>query len=139
MAFEGPLAAEAFLLGRVSFGLIIAFTGLNHFLDAESMIGYAEAKGVPAASIAVPGTGVMLFLGGLGIALGAFPVIAAGILIVFFVFVTPAMHDFWNAPDEQKQGEINNFLKNLGLLGASLAFFGLAGTEWPYAVGVGLV
>ncbi|WP_459888711.1 DoxX family protein [Halostagnicola bangensis] len=132
------MSGELLLVGRILFGLVIAFTGLNHFLDAESMIGYAEAKGVPAASIAIPVSGAMLLFSGVGIALGVFPILAAGALVVFFVVVTPKMHDFWNAPEEQKQGEVNSFLKNVGLLGASLVFLALGATSWPYAVNLGL-
>ncbi|GAB7019588.1 hypothetical protein JCM18750_24490 [Halostagnicola bangensis] len=138
MVLENSMSGELLLVGRILFGLVIAFTGLNHFLDAESMIGYAEAKGVPAASIAIPVSGAMLLFSGVGIALGVFPILAAGALVVFFVVVTPKMHDFWNAPEEQKQGEVNSFLKNVGLLGASLVFLALGATSWPYAVNLGL-
>ncbi|AHG00185.1 quinol oxidase [Halostagnicola larsenii XH-48] len=138
MVLENSISAELLLAGRILFGLVIAFTGLNHFLDAESMIGYAEAKGVPAASLAIPVSGAVLLFGGLGIVLGVFPVLAAAVLVVFFVVVTPKMHDFWNVPEDQKQGEINSFLKNVGLLGASLVFLALGVSSWPYAVNLGL-
>ncbi|MDJ1432377.1 DoxX family protein [Halostagnicola sp. A-GB9-2] len=138
MVLENSMSGELLLVGRILFGLVIAFTGLNHFLDMEGMVGYAEAKGVPAASVAIPVSGAMLLFSGLGIALGVFPILAAGALVVFFVVVTPKMHDFWNAPEEQKQGEVNSFLKNVGLLGASLVFLALGATSWPYAVNLGL-
>jgi putative oxidoreductase len=47
-------------------------------------------------------------------------------------------HDFWNAPADQKQGEVNNFLKNVALLGGALAFLVLANEAWPLAANVGL-
>lgn len=138
MAFETAGAGVAFLAARVLFGAVLAFTGLNHFADAESMIGYAEAKGVPAASLAVPASGGLLLAGGLGIVLGVYPTVAAGALAVFFVVATPTMHDFWNAPEEQYQNEFNNFLKNVALLGGSLAFLAVASEAWPLAANVGL-
>lgn len=138
MVLENGPSAELLLAGRILFGLVIAFTGLNHFLDMEGMIGYAEAKGVPAASLAIPLSGAVLLFGGLGIVLGVFPVLAAAALVAFFVVVTPKMHDFWNVPEEQKQGEINSFLKNVGLLGASLVFLALGVSSWPYAVNLSL-
>lgn len=138
MVLENSAGAELLLAGRILFGLVIAFTGLNHLLDAESMIGYAKAKGVPAASLAIPVSGAVLLFGGLGIVLGVFSVLAAAALVVFFVVVTPKMHDFWNVPEDQKQGEINSFLKNVGLLGASLVFLALGVSSWPYAVNLGL-
>ena len=102
------------------------------------MIGYAQAKGIPAASLGVPFSGGMLIAGGLGIALGVYPTIAAGAIAVFLVGATPTMHDYWNAPEDQKQGEFNNFLKNVALLGGALAFLAFASSAWPLAANVGL-
>jgi len=134
-SFDGPLTAELFLLGRLLFGGVLAFNGLNHFLDSDSMAGYADAKGVPAAGLMVPFTGGLLLFGGLGIAAGVVPPLAAGALIVFLVVTTPLMHDFWAVPDEQKQGEMINFLKNVAMTGAALALLAISTTAWPYALG----
>ncbi len=58
MAFETAGAAEVFLLGRVLFGGILAFMGLNHFLNGDQMIPYAEMKGLPAPALSVYFSGV---------------------------------------------------------------------------------
>lgn len=139
MVFETAGSAEAFLLARILFGGVIAFFGLNHFMNAEEMIGYAEFKGVPAASLAVPFTGGMLLFGGVGIAAGVAPAVAAGAVIGFLLVTTPLMHDFWAVDADQQQDEMINFLKNVGLLGAALGFLALAAVQWPYAVGVSLL
>jgi uncharacterized membrane protein YphA (DoxX/SURF4 family) len=138
MAFDTAGAGVAFLLARLLFGAVLAFTGLNHFQNAEGMIGYAQAKGIPMASLGVPVSGGLLIAGGLGIVLGVFPTLAAGALVVFLAVATPTMHDFWNAPEEQYQDEFNNFLKNAALIGGSLAFLVLASEPWPLAANVGL-
>jgi uncharacterized membrane protein YphA (DoxX/SURF4 family) len=132
--FDGALAGELFLLGRLLFGGVLAFNGLNHFLDAESMAGYAGAKGVPAPGLAVPVTGGILLFGGLGVAAGVLPTLAAGALVVFLVATTPVMHNFWAVPEEQKQGEMINFLKNVAMTGAALALLAISTTAWPYAL-----
>jgi putative oxidoreductase len=129
----------AFLLARVVVGGVLAFMGLNHFLDADAMSGYAEAKGLPAPKLAVLGSGGTLLFGGLSVALGVFPAIGAGALALFLLVATPTMHDFWSFDDpEQVQAEMTNFLKNVALLGAALGFLALSAVEWPYAVGLGL-
>ncbi|MFB6083822.1 MAG: DoxX family protein [Halorientalis sp.] len=138
MVFESAGAGVAFLLGRVLFGAILAFMGLNHFLNGEEMVGYADFKGIPAPGIAVPVSGGMLLFGGLTVILGAYPVVGAGALALFLLVATPTMHDFWAADEEDQQDEMINFLKNVGLLGGSLVFLALGGVDWPYAVGVGL-
>ncbi|RZH67740.1 DoxX family protein [Natrinema altunense] len=138
MAFESGLGAVVLLVGRLLFGGLLVYQGLNHFVATDTMAGYAEAKGVPAPGFGVVASGVMLVLGGLGIVLGVYPVIAAGMLAVFFVLVTPFMHDFWAVPEDQQQDELIHFMKNVELLGTALLVFVLAGEPWGYALNIGL-
>ncbi|WP_284009645.1 DoxX family protein [Haloarcula pelagica] len=139
MAFETAGAAELFLLGRVLFGGVLAFTGLNHFLNDDGMIPYAEAKGLPAPAAAVYGSGGLLVVSGVLVILGAYPVIAAGALATFLVGSAVTMHDFWAVPEDQQQDEMTQFLKNVALAGGAFALLSAAGTAWPYSVGLGLV
>ncbi|WP_336359748.1 DoxX family protein [Haladaptatus sp. ZSTT2] len=138
MVFETTAGAIAFLLARVLLGGMLAFTGLNHFMQTEQMSGYAEMKGVPAPTFSVVASGVMLVFGGLSLILGVYPVVGAGALAVFLVVATPKMHDFWNAPEDQQQSEMTAFLKNVGLLGGVLVLLALGGASWPYALDIGL-
>lgn len=136
--FNASLSGEAFLLARLLFGGVLAFMGLNHFMNTEAMAGYAEMKGIPAPSLSVVFTGGMLVFGGLGIAAGILPTLAAGAVIVFLLVTTPAMHAFWAVPEEQQQDEMTAFLKNLAMLAAAVGFLAVSGTAWPYAIGLGL-
>ena len=138
MAFETAGAAELFLLGRVLFGGVLAFTGLNHFMNADGMIPYAEAKGLPAPAASVYFSGGLLVVSGLLLVGGAFPVVAAGALATFLLASAVTMHDFWAVPEDQQQTEMTQFLKNVALAGGALAMLTAAGTAWPYSVGVGL-
>ncbi|MWV64937.1 DoxX family membrane protein [Halorubrum sp. JWXQ-INN 858] len=139
LQLDTPLAGELFFLGRLLFGGVLAFLGLNHFLNTDAMAGYAEFKGLPAPRFAVVASGVLLLLGGVGIVVGAFPVVAAGGLAVFLLASAVLMHDFWTVDDpEEKQSEMNGFLKNVYGAGAALALLAVGGVAWPYSVGVGL-
>ncbi|EMA58652.1 DoxX family protein [Halorubrum kocurii] len=139
LQFDAPLAGELFLLGRILFGATLAFMGLNHFMDVDTMAGYAEFKGLPAPRFSVIASGLVLALGGVGVAAGAFPVLAAGGLAVFLLVSAVTMHDFWSVDDpEEKQSEMTGFLKNVYGAGAALALLAGGGTAWPYAVGLGL-
>lgn len=137
MAITGT-AGLFLLVGRVLFGGLIAFQGVNHFLNVDQLTGYADAKGVPAPRVGVVASGVMLILGGLSILAGAYATIGAGMVAVFLLVTSPAIHDFWAASEEQAQSEMTDFIKNGELLGAALTFLAISGTEWQYAVGVGL-
>ena len=85
------------------------------------MTGYAKSKGVPAPALAVGGSGVLLFLGGLSLLLGYHPTIGAALLVIFLLGVSFGIHNFWTVQDQQaKQGEMINFLKNMAILGLLL-------------------
>ncbi|NHX38618.1 MULTISPECIES: DoxX family protein [Haloarcula] len=138
MAFESAGAGELFLLGRLLFGGVLAFMGLNHFQNAGQMAPYAEAKGLPAPVASVYGSGGLLLVSGILVILGAYPVIAAGALATFLVVSAVTMHDFWAVPDDQVQDEMTQFLKNVALAGGALSLLAVAGTSWPYTVGMSL-
>jgi uncharacterized membrane protein YphA (DoxX/SURF4 family) len=138
MALESLAADLAFLVGRVAFGGVLAFMGLNHFLQTDAMTGYAQAKGLPAPRVGVLASGGLLVGAGAAIVLGAFPTLAAGGLALFRGLSALLFHDFWAVPEDQKQDEMTAFLKNVGLVGGALLFFALGSSAWPYAVGVGV-
>lgn len=110
-------------LGRALFGGVLAFMAFDNFRDLEGSIGYAESKDVPEADKLVPFSSGLLLFGGIAIALGRVPRLAAGAIAGFFVGVTPQMHDFWNMEDDQREQQMIHFQKNLIMLGAALVFF----------------
>ncbi|WP_254830536.1 DoxX family protein [Haloglomus salinum] len=138
--FDSAGAGEVFLLARLLFGGVLAFMGLNHFMNGGDMAGYAEMKGLPAPAFSVAATGAMLILGGLAVITGAYVVVGAGALALFLLVSAVVMHDFWTVEDpQQQQTEMTQFLKNVVMAGAALAFLALASTPWPYALDLGLV
>ena len=111
----------AFLVGRVIAGCFFLMNGFNHFAQLNMMTGYAKSKGIPAPALAVGGSGVFLFLGGLSLLLGYHPTIGAGLLVIFLLGASFGIHNFWTVQDQQaKQGEMVNFLKNMAILGLLL-------------------
>ncbi|ADJ14386.1 DoxX family protein [Halalkalicoccus jeotgali] len=110
------------LLGRLLFGGMLLAAAINAFRGMEGQIAYAESKDIEYANYLVPFTSGMLAFGGIGIALWRFPRLAAGAAATFLAGVTPTMHDFWNAPDEQRQNELNHFIKNGAMLGGALSY-----------------
>lgn len=121
------------LIGRAIFGGFFLYNGINHFLKREMLTGYARTKQVPAAEVAVPGSGLLMIAGGLSLLTGWRPKLGAAMITTFLAGVSPSMHAFWSESDPQKrQAEMVNFLKNVALLGGAL----LAAAEpepWPYS------
>ena len=109
-------------VGRVLFGLGLALQASEDFRDMEDTVEYAKSAGVPMAEIAAPFASGMMFLAGLGIALWRVPRIATGAVVTFLAIVTTTMHDFWNADEDDRDGERLAFFGNLAMFGAALVF-----------------
>jgi uncharacterized membrane protein YphA (DoxX/SURF4 family) len=123
-----------FLAGRLLLGGYFLHAGWSHFRNRKMMAGFAGSKGVPLPMAAILGTGLLLALGGLSILTGVLPYVGLGLLAVFFLGVTPKMHDYWNTKDPmQRMGDRVHFLKNTALLGAVLALV-MLGPTWPLAL-----
>jgi len=138
MTVQTVLGGAAFLAGRVLFALVVGYLALGNLLDLEGAVGYAESKGAPLASLTVPAGSLAMLVGAVSLLLGVYPLVGGLAVAGFLVAVTPVMHDFWNATGQAAENERIHFLKNAGLLGATLAFVALAAAEWPYALGVTL-
>ena len=122
------------LLGRMIFGGFFAYSGINHLQNSAGMAQYAGAKGVPAPQQAVQATGVMLLAGGLSIMAGVKPRQGLALITAFLIPVSLQMHRFWEEQDpQQRQMEMIQFMKNMALVGASLALLQLD-EPWPASV-----
>src|SRR5258706_589141 len=110
----------AFLAGRILFAFFHLSSGFNHFKSLDEYAKHAASKKVPAPKLAILGSGLLLLAGGLSILLGFRAEIGVAALAVFYLGVTPLMHNFWAAAPDKKQNELINFMKNVALLGASL-------------------
>ena len=105
--------------GRVLFVLIFLTAAPRHFMHEG--IAHAAARGVPAAGILVPLSGVMAIVGGLSVALGYRSRWGAWMLVAFLLPVTLMMHAFWKMRDPA-EAHIQQamFAKNVSMLGGAL-------------------
>jgi uncharacterized membrane protein YphA (DoxX/SURF4 family) len=138
MTAESGLGGAALLVGRLLFGGILLWMGWSNLRNNEEMVAYASAKDVPVAVVLVPIASGMLLFGSLGIMLRIYPTVAAAMVALFLVGVTPAIHPFWAIEDSaERQQERIVFQKNAALLGGSLALFVLSNPTWAYALNTG--
>lgn len=110
------------LVGRLLFGGVLAYTAFQNFKNMDGQVAYAEAKGIPEADKLVPLASGTLAFGSLGLIFWRLPTLAAGAVATFLAGTTPTMHDFWAVDEEQKQVEEYQFVKNVAMLGAAIAF-----------------
>ncbi len=111
------------LIGRILFSVLFIMNGFNHFVSFGDMTAYADFSGVPAPGFAVIVTGAMLLLGGLSVLLGYKVKIGSILLVIFLLGTAFMVHTFWTFEGQQAQVEMAQFMKNIALAGAALAFF----------------
>lgn len=122
------------LIGRLLFGGLFLYNGINHFQSRAAMTGYAAYKGVPMPAVAIVASGVWLVLSGLSVILGLRPEIGLLMAIIFLAGVTPMMHNFWIHTDANaRMADSVNFQKNLALLGAALVMLAVP-RPWAYSL-----
>jgi len=123
-----------FLIGRLLFGGYFLYSGIKHFTNHQELTIYTEGKRIPWPGLAVYTSGIFMILGGLGIILGAYPVVSGGLIALFLIIATIRMHNFWQIDDPVKwQTEWIHFAKNAALLGTALILMALP-TPWPYSI-----
>jgi len=123
------------LIGRLLFGGLFLYNGINHFQNRAGMVGYAAYKGVPMPSISIVASGLWLVVSGLSVILGFRPEIGLWMAVIFLAGVTPVMHNFWTASDPNARlADSINFQKNVALLGAALVMLALP-RPWPLSIG----
>ncbi len=132
-------AVVEFLIGRVLFSAMFIMSGIQHLTNLKMMSQYAASQKVPAPTVAVAVTGLMLLAGGLSILLGVQVQLGTFLLVVFLIPTAFIMHRFWGIADPmQAAGQRAQFMKNITLAGAALLicyFTSVAPGAWVYVVG----
>jgi len=126
-----------FLLGRLLLGGFFLYSGIHHFQQRKTLSQYAAQKNVPLPDAAVLATGALLVTGGASILLGVKPKMGTLAILGFLAGVSPIMHDFWKSQDpSERQNQMINFMKNMALLGGTLALMGID-EPWPVSIPFG--
>jgi putative oxidoreductase len=114
-----------FLIGRILIGLVFIAAGIQvHLVARKQSAEMARGVGTPFPEVSVPATGVTIIVGGLMVALGVWPDLGAILLILFLIAAAYLFHGFWRIEGPQEQGnQTGHFMKNMGLVGASLIIF----------------
>jgi len=107
------------LVGRVLYSLMFLMAIMGSF--SSGTIQYASSAGVPLASITVPLSGIIAFLGAVSIIIGYKAKIGAWLLVLYLLPVTFMMHNFWAVTDPMmQQMQMVSFMKNISMLGGAL-------------------
>ncbi len=95
--------------------------GAQAFLSPGPRVDLVANAGIPQPNLAVELNGAVMVIGGVLLALGIAPRLAAAILIACLIPTTFVGHAFWKEENEAtRKNHQTQFAKNLGLIGGLL-------------------
>ncbi|WP_022918505.1 DoxX family protein [Ruania albidiflava] len=111
------------VLGRAALGLPFIVLGYGSAKEPGGRVKAAEKLGLPRPDLVVRANGAAMVAGGAALAVGVLPRAAAVGLVASLVPTTLAGHPFWETDDPaQRNAQKIQFMKNVGLAGALLAY-----------------
>ena len=126
--------ATLLLVGRILFGGMFVFSGLNHFMKSGMMIKMLKSKKLPAPGLLNLIAGLLLLGGGLGVVLGVYINYALWALVLFLAGASFLFHAFWKEKGgEGKMTQMRYFMSNMALAGAALAMLSIS-QPWIYSL-----
>jgi putative oxidoreductase len=113
------------LIGRLLIAALFLTSGIPKMLQGYggAFAQYLGRMGVPYPEIVgVVAVGIEVLVP-IALIVGFWPRISALVLIAFVIVATGLAHRFWEYPTEAYQGQLNNFLKNVAIIGGLLFYY----------------
>jgi len=127
--------ALAALSGRIFLSAIFLLSAFGKITDWSKFSHMMDEKGLPLVPLLLAGALTFELLGGLSVLLGVYGRVGAVLLILFLIPTTLIFHNFWAAEPAQQMNQMQNFMKNVGIMGglfmvAALGTNGLSIDRW---------
>jgi len=106
------------LLGRVLIAQIFLIAGFGKIAHFAQTAGYMSSMGLPMADVLLTLTIILEVGGGLMILFGFYTRYVAIAFFFWLIPVTLTFHAFWHADATGMQNQMNNFMKNIAIMGA---------------------
>jgi putative oxidoreductase len=111
------------LIGRILLGWLFFKAGWDKLMNPKGFVGYLTNLKVPSPEFwAWPATLAELVIGA-ALILGVATRYAALFAVVYLIIATALAHRYWEYPAAQQGNQFNHFVKNLAIIGGSLAVF----------------
>ncbi len=106
---------------RIAMAPIFIVGGMDALIAPGPKSAKVEAAGLPRATLATRANGAAMMVGGMALAVGPWPRLAAAGLMASLVPTTAVGHAFWAEDTSQgRQAQLLQFCKNLSMLGGLL-------------------
>jgi len=110
-----------FWTGRILYGGVFVLFALTNLVNFRMPVSEVQARGIPAASLAVAVAMVAILVGGVAVISGYQARSGLVLIALFLMAISPIMHPFWACRDPVQRREAwIHFFNNTSLLGGTL-------------------
>ena len=120
------MSSLSIVTGRFLLGLYFLLPGIAKILSPDSQLQMMEARGIAFAHPLLLIAGVSSILGAAALMTGRYVKPAAIGFVIYILLVNVMIHPFWII-----ESEMQNFIKNLGIMSGLLVLAGYAPLRWP--------
>ena len=114
------METSSLIIGRSLIGLYFLVPGIMKFVAWDMHVALMEKHGMIFIPVLLILAGVTQILASVCILMNRYVAPAAFLLALMVVAINFTLHDFWNYTGQEGAHEMQNFIKNLGILGGLL-------------------
>ena len=114
------METSSLIIGRSLIGLYFLVPGIMKFVAWDMHVALMEKHGMIFIPVLLILAGVTQILASACILMNRYVAPAAFLLALMVVAINFNLHDFWNYTGQEGAHEMQNFIKNLGILGGLL-------------------
>jgi putative oxidoreductase len=111
-------------VGRCLLGLYFLVPGIQKFTNADDLTVYMQSHGLLMAPQLLWFAGGVSIIGGIFLMCGRHVKFVAYGFVVYVLLVNFMLHDFWTMSEALATREMQNFVKNLGIVAGLLVLAG---------------
>lgn len=123
---------SSLIIGRSLIGLYFLLPGIMKFAAWDMHVALMEKHGMMFIPVLLALAGIIQIVASVSILANRFVAPAAFILAVMVVAININLHDFWNYTGIEGAHEMQNFIKNLGILGGLLVLAAYNVKHFPF-------
>lgn len=112
-----------FTLGRMLMSVVFLVAGIRKAMGYAGTVSSFTALGLPGPELVAPLVIAVEIGGGIALLLGWQTQLVAIVLALFTLASALVAHRFWSAEGPQFSGQLNNFLKNVAMVGGFLVLW----------------
>jgi putative oxidoreductase len=136
MSKASPPSNAMITIGRFLVALYFLLPGILKFLAFPTHVGLMSAHGIPNPAPLLAVAGAAQVIGALLLMANRFVRFNALGFVVYILVINVLLHDFWHFTGIEGAHEMQNFIKNLGILAGLLVLAGMSPWRMPSIKGL---